>query len=203
MPRSCVGSTLEALFDPQNRLFATPVLAVAVTICLGCSEEKLPPTNWKEFVSTAGRYRATMPSVPEHSEQKAPMPWGTSVMTDLARSSDGRSFAIVYADYPPGPDTTEEELAHQVLDSVVLGVNKSNQDAIRRRKKIMLGKHHGQECFFDLTAQGRVRQYRAYLVDNRLYQLFADSSMTKDKTSADAEKFMNSFQLNPSTSPNP
>lgn len=176
---------------------ATTVLAFATTL-LGCSGEKSRETDWQEFVSTAGKYRAKMPSIPEHLEQKAPMPWGeTPVVTDFAKAGDGRAFAVVYADYPPGPDTTEEVLAHRVLDGVVSGVNQSNKSTIRQKKKIVLGKHHGQECVFDLAAQGRTRLYRAYLVDNRLYQLFADSSPTKDEASADADKFMNSFQLNP------
>jgi hypothetical protein len=197
MPCACFRIAPEKPFAPRNRSWAAAVVAVVALVSWGCSTEKSREISWQEFVSAAGRYRVTMPPVKDHLEEKAPMPGGeTTVVTDFAQAPDGRTFAAVYADYPPGPDTTEEAFAHRVLDSVVSGVHKATKGTIRQKSKIKLAKHHGQECTFDLP-QGRTRLYRAYLVDNRLYQLFAEWPPAGGAGSADAEKFVNSFQLNP------
>jgi hypothetical protein len=181
---------------PLSR-FATTVLALVVATLLGCSEKKPPAANWQEFVSKAGRYRATMPPNVQHLEQKDPegMLDAALMMDYVQPANTGKTFAVTYADYQLGPNYADETLAHRVLDGVVSGVHESNKGTIERQSRIKLGEHHGQECLFLLGDKGRMRLLRAYLVDNRLYQLMADWSPARGETSAEAEKFMNSFQV--------
>jgi hypothetical protein len=153
--------------------------------------------DWEEFSHPQGKFTVIMPGIPQQFVQEVPSAAGKLKMTiNVVELRDqAKAFAVAFADYPPGVDYGDDAIAHKIIDGVIAGGARSRKGVVQKKTKIKLGSHHGQECLLDIAGGDSKSLRRVYLVKNRLYQLFSDWSAKQGDTSADAEKFLNSFKV--------
>jgi acetyl esterase/lipase len=189
----------------MTRLVSCLTLALLAATLTGCPSRDrpvAPPASpaatgpeWKEFTHEKGRFAVLLPGpaqeqVTESQTAVGPMTYTINV---VELKDQGKKFAVVFADYPPGANYGDEELAHKVISAVIAGNIRSRKGEVRNKSRIKLGNHYGQEGLIDFPDGQGQRLLRVYLVGNRLYQLASDWS--GGAASADAEKFLNSFRL--------
>jgi hypothetical protein len=190
--------------------YVTCLLLAVLGAATGCSKKGQPrivaidstlatksAPRWEEFTHSAGRYTVLMPGAPQETVQDVPTPAGKMKLTSTAveLKDEGKVFAVLFADYDPRADYSDEAFAHRVIEAVLAGSVRSRKGEVRKQAKIKLGSHHGQECLFDTAGGAEKTLARVYLVGNRLYQLVSSWPVRAGATSADAEKFCNSFKV--------
>ena len=175
------------------------VLILLGTTLTGCShrEPNARLGEWTDFSDSQGKFSVAMPGVPEREEYDMPIASGTMKFTgnfvDLPEQA--KFFMVSFVDYPPEIPHDDEASAHEVIDRYVAGGARKKKLAIRQKSKISLENHPGQEYLFDEPEHGDKSLWRVYLVGDRLYQLVANWDPKDAESSADAEKFLNSFKL--------
>jgi hypothetical protein len=129
-----------------------------------------------------------MPGKPTNSSQ--PSSAGTTTyLFSLTKGSD--SYLASYTDVPTNLAGLDPE---QLLDNGRDGALNSTGGELVEETKIKLGEFPGRDFTYKITTlNGSIRQ-RAYVVDQRLYQLVTTGTGNA-VNSADAEKFFNSFKL--------
>lgn len=173
------------------------IAVILTTMFAGCSSQKPAPLEWKNFSHADGRFSVMMPGTPEQSSYDMPIPSGTmkfiSSMVDLP--DQAKVFAVIYVDYPPGPADGDEVTAHKVIEKYVAGAAKKRKAEMQQNSKIKLGNYPGQEYLFTIPENGDKSMWRLCFVQNRLYQLFFTWSPKRGDSSAEAERFLNSFKV--------
>jgi hypothetical protein len=129
-----------------------------------------------------------MPGKPTNSSQ--PSSAGTTTyLFSLTKGSD--SYLASYTDVPTNLAGLDPE---ELLDNGRDGAINSTGGELVEETKITLGEFPGRDFTYKITAlNGNIRQ-RAYVVEQRLYQLVTTGTGNA-VNSADAEKFFNSFKL--------
>jgi hypothetical protein len=144
--------------------------------------------GWQTFISDEGGFSIDMPGKPTNSTQ--PSSAGTTTyLFSLTKGSD--SYLASYTDVPVNLAELDPE---QLLDNGRDGALNSTGGELVEESKITLGKYPGRDFTYKITAlNGNIRQ-RAYVVDQRLYQIVT-TGPGNAVNSADAEKFFDSFKL--------
>lgn len=181
----------------------TPVLSLSppknpdVLRRLSSAPQQERNREWKEYTHEKGKFTVLVPVTPQELTQEVPTAAGKLYLTIIIAElpAEAKVFAVSFGDYPPGPAYDDEAVAHKVIDNVLAGVAQSCKGQIKKKSKIKLGSHHGQECLIDVPVRENQRLLRVYLVGNRLIQLISDWSPKKGGDSKDAYKFMDSFKL--------
>jgi hypothetical protein len=172
-----------------------PVLLILLaTVLVGCGK---PSREWKSLSDSQGKFTVEMPGTPEKASHDMPIKSGTmtfnSYIVDMPEKA--KFFMVCYVDYPPGTSDGSVASAHDVMDKYVAGGARKKNLKLEKKSQITLGNHPGQEYLFDEPKYGDKSSWRVYLVGNRLYQLVASWSPKGEEPSADAQRFLKSFQL--------
>jgi hypothetical protein len=148
------------------------------------------------YVSKEGRFRIRLPGKPKVADQKVNTSSGPLVI-HMARydTPGGTSYGVSYFDLAPealagGPDA--------VLERSVRGMTSVKGWKLISKKAIKLGEHPGREVIGEANPPGAPEpgygHTRAFLVENRLYQMTVLGAKSK-VVPADVEKFLDSFEL--------
>ena len=141
-------------------------------------------SSWQDYSSTAGKFTVQFPDKPREKEETH---FGVTARIVVLEQKD-RTFSVTYADLTP------EQVARLSLDDYaegsiegVKGSTKTGQETIK------LGDHLGRDVRADLLDSKELRN-RIYQVKNRIYHLTVVGKKGFG-SSAEAEKFFNSFRL--------
>jgi hypothetical protein len=152
------------------------------------------PANWKEFVSTPGRFSILFPGAPSDSVQKIE---GGEIHFHRLRTQV--EYSVIYADSPTPIES--EETARNVLDGGAQGAVASLSGELLELKEITLATHPGRALKAKLP-DGKIVRARMFLVSQRLYQIAittpTEAGSPVEQTSfyeLAATKFLNSFKL--------
>jgi hypothetical protein len=160
----------------------------------GCIDVK---PNWREYTSKDGRYSIQMPGAPRETQKEAtlPPPFSGQLTVQMATVDLGNKagYAVMYNDYPAAimaqPIGTDQR-----LEGAVKGGVNAVKGTIVQQKSISLNGYPGREVQISSGDKKQVRT-RIYLVKSRLYQVHVIGRDAATITSADADKFFNSFKL--------
>jgi hypothetical protein len=178
-----------------HRILAPLILFAAVFA--GCGKPGATSGEWKPLSDAQGKFTVEMPGAPEKASYEMPIASGTmnfiSYMVDMP--DQAKYFMVLFVDYPAGTSDGSDASAHDVMDKYVAGGSRKKNLKLEQKTKITLGDHPGQECLFHEPEYGDKSLWRVYLVGDRLYQLVANWSPKDEGASADAQRFLQSFQL--------
>jgi hypothetical protein len=153
--------------------------------------------DWKEFSNTRGKFQVLMPGTPSNTVLDVPTDDGKVKWTSntaVLKGTPFTSFTVQFCDYPPETDFSDETVVHEEIDRYVAAYAQALEWDVQKKSKIHLGNHPGQECLLKYKGGTEKRLLRIYLVGNRMYVL-TSVWQPESQTSANAEKFMNSFKL--------
>jgi hypothetical protein len=149
--------------------------------------------KWEQFSSPEGGFTVLMPVKPSQKKQTT----GSAVSLDAnlftASLEEGKViYSVSYTNFP-------SELAQLppdvLLDSLSSSFTKNKKLKVLNQQDISLGSYPGREFKFETPGE-RIVSYRAYLVEQRLYQIIAEIPKDRESTlSSDRERFLSSFQL--------
>lgn len=153
--------------------------------------------EWKKLTDKAGKFSVLFPGSPKRTERQIPTTLGNIkvVMYIQDLPTQSKAYLVGFNDYPENKLYGQKEFDYKVLAGVAGGVSRSRKAKVVRKTQIKIGKYHGLEILLSINNDQRFCLFRAYLVKNRLYQVFADYPGKPAKATADAQKFLNSFQL--------
>lgn len=165
-------------------------------------------TLWISFESDTGRFSALFPETPRESLRSLSTSVGEINLHEFSFEDRQRAYLILYADYPSEALVSSD--AQQILDLAVDNWLEEHQAEAIERQTVQIAGHPGRAVRYQLVNGLHVRG-RAYLVGDRLYQIFAlyesdgdtiandatDTPLEAGRAEADAVQFVNSFRLAP------
>ena len=132
--------------------------AILTTALIGCNKLgpvvdttalQPPGVKWRDFSHKEGNYSVLMPgqarSVYQDLAVKPVKMKATGNVVEF--DSPARSFAVLFMDIPTFTQDMDEVSAHSILDDLVS--IKPDQGEIQKRSNLRLGRHFGQECYWD------------------------------------------------------
>lgn len=169
-------------------LLLTILLSVALAGLTACGE-----ITWETFTSEQGGFSVQMPGTPKEETQS--MDVGVSTMTLYLYTIQSGSSVYV-ASYAEIPEELlqfldPETMLPLVAESAFGGIG----GAIDDQREITLGEYTGLEATGTATFEGIEATIRGrfFIVDNKLYQLFA--AVPSGQSTDDVDTFLNSFSL--------
>jgi hypothetical protein len=150
--------------------------------------------QWKSFSSSEGGFSVLMPVTPTRKRQttdNAHVSLNANLFT--ASLEEGKvSYSVSYTNFP---DEVAQLPPNFLLDSLAARFTNDRNIKLINQQDIKLGRYPGKEFKFEAPGEKLVK-YRAYLVNQRLYQVISEIPKDRENVlSNDIEKFMNSFQL--------
>lgn len=150
--------------------------------------------QWKSFSSSEGGFTILMPVTPTQKRQttdNAHVSLNANLFT--ASLEEGKiSYSVSYTNFP---DEVAQLPPNFLLDSLAARFTNDRTIKLINQQDISLGRYPGKEFKFEAPGEKLVK-YRAYLVNQRLYQIISEIPQDRETMlSDDVEKFMNSFQL--------
>jgi len=137
-------------------------------------------TDWKEFNFRDGNFRVMFPDNPQQQT-------GTELnLHEFSATAGAESYALAYADYPPGTDG--ESVVNRERDSIVNGLGGSVVDEKRTSVEGYPGK------WVRFVGQNTSGELAIYFVGRRLYVLHALAPKSAKRPQGFSE-FLNSFRL--------
>lgn len=153
--------------------------------------------NWIDFSDEDGRFSVKMPGQPQRTSQIEPTEVG-NIMIEMFmyEESATKIYIVGYNDYPSElfEDATDEEIS-QTLDDVLMGATSAiGLDIVDERKELDLDGVMGKMIKAKSSTNAFHAHYKAYMVNNRLYQvgMIRDGSYPMDEKS---QTFFDSFKL--------
>ena len=151
-------------------------------------------SQWEKFSSPEGKFSILMPVKPTQEKQTTGSS-SLSLETNLFKASSNSNqatYSVSYTDFP-------RELAQLppsfLFDSLSSRFTSDRKLKLLKQQDIKLNEYPGKEFQFEAPGE-TIITYRAYLVDNRLYQVISEIPKSAgNASSSDSEKFLNSFQL--------
>jgi len=165
-------------------------VACGLFFTIGCGK-----AEFKEYVSTAGKYKVQMPGTPKEETQnlKGPNGENLSLSTATVTKRDG-GFAVMFSDLSI-PAGESEEQTQMRLDVSREGALKTIKGKLIKETKIALdGKYPGRDIEAASPDGKQSVRMRIYYVGTRLYQVMLVGTPTSI-ASPDAAKFLDSFAL--------
>lgn len=171
---------------------------IATSLLLSCDLSFTRVRNWKPFVSTEGRFKATFPEEPNVSHTL--IEWdGQQIPVDQLETHlwQGR-FQVRYSDYPESAfegGTNFDYIYDYQRDEAA----KLTEGVVIDDRDLTVSGHPGREFAIKLKT-GQIDKYRFFMVGNRVYQLNVSlhSAFTSDSTAiANGNRFLDSFEFVP------
>src|SRR5438105_176227 len=122
-------------------------IALLVFVLIGCSDKGQPKPafvpakdstpEWKEFSHPKGKFAVMMPGWPQEQVREVPTMLGkmTATVNVVDLKDQAKAFGVIFSDYPPGVDYTDEAFAHKVIDGVIAGNVRSRKGEVRNKSK--------------------------------------------------------------------
>ncbi|HQR05841.1 MAG TPA: hypothetical protein PLN21_03410 [Gemmatales bacterium] len=156
----------------------------------GGSGDSSSMSNFTEFVSKDGKFKASFPGTPKERTQSA---LGMKFKMFLVEEKDG-VFGVAYFDLPAGIDSKGNQV-DSILTNARRGMLQNMNGTLIKEDHITLqGKYPGREIRADVPSKGAEMYCSIYLVNNRAYQVLI-LGKTEWLNSDKARKFLNSFAL--------
>ncbi len=176
-----------------------PLLLVFMFL-LGSWSVTQQPAGWREYVSSAGKFAATLPANVNTN----------MVLTDTSRArlqtymvsandNDLNEYLVSWTEY------AEDKLQHRDVEKTLNRMRdalvQAKSGKLMSESPVSLASHPGREITFS-TPEGRLVRVRFYFVDNRIYQVLAETWLDKSKVNARedpgvVDRFFDSFRLLP------
>lgn len=147
-------------------------------------------SNFTEFVSKEGRFKASFPGTPKEKTQSA---LGMKFKMFLMEEADG-IFGIAYFDLPSGTAVNGKQVDSALNHAKDGMLRNMNATLIKEDRISLQGKYPGREIRADVPSKGAEMYCSVYLVNNRAYQVLIRGK-TEWLNSDKARKFLNSFSL--------
>jgi len=185
---SCQSTKAEESIEVANDLDGTTESPEAST-------DLLP--GWINFSNEDGGFSIQMPGTPQQSSVIEPTEVGDILIEMfMYEESVTKIYIVGYNDYPSElfADATAKE-TRQTLDDVLMGATSAvGLDIVEEEKMLDLDGVMGKMIKAKSSTNGYHAHYKAYMVNNRLYQIgiIRDGSYPMDEKS---EKFFGSFTL--------
>lgn len=163
---------------------------LAAILATGCGQ-----SNWKEFNSSEGAFRASMPDVPAKQTQRVNTQAGPMDMHMFIVEQEKAVYLIGYGDYP-------QVLVHKsgpqaLLDGIINDVVASKPGSRLLNKQVTtLDGNPGRDFKIEMAGGEFTMHMRArlFLVDSRVYRLIVITP-PEGSSSTDVTKFLDSFEL--------
>ncbi len=183
------------------------ILLACATVAFSQTEKPATPEppapeskaeSWKEFSSTAGRFKIQFPGAP--AEKTQPIEGGEIHIVALRTFAE---YSVMYADYPVPVEGAEA--ARSVLDNGAKGAVASLNAELLELKEITLEGHPGRLLKAKLP-DGKILRANMYLVGQRLYQVAITTPAEQGKAAETvrlydsvASKYLDSFKPVPAS----
>ncbi len=177
---------VDAAAVPADRFrFQVPAGMTLVDVAAQPPPANPPPAHddWYTYSSTAGGFSVLMPRTPDAQDY-------SSGLHMLGARRDGVAYVVTYIDYPTA--VIAKSGAEAWLDSERDYVIVRSQGTLRRSQPLRLDRYPGREVT-STDPDGRLRYTRLYLVNNRLYTVYAVTP--PDTAPVEVEPFLQSFRL--------
>ncbi len=151
--------------------------------------------QWQTFKPSDGKFSVSMPSLPSERIEKVDSPSGPLDIHSFLVQRREVLYIVSYMDFPEVilEQSGLDVLMDRARDANIKSVNGS---LLSENKLLLHDKYRGREITFDSPSSAKRFLWRAYVVNNRLYQLVV--SLPKDKADSfteDTAKFVDSFHL--------
>jgi hypothetical protein len=164
---------------------------IALAAGLGTAASATDKPEYKQFASSAGRYKILFPGAVKSETQELKTELGPLKLTmDSIELGDDTIFCVTFLDYPE--DVTKTDPGKR-LDKIRDG-NKGADGKVLSEKDVTVGpeKFPGREVLIEKP--GAVVRIRIVLAGARMYQVMIDGPKVFI-TSRDADRFFDSFQV--------
>jgi hypothetical protein len=169
--------------------FKWAAIAAILALTAGCHK-----TEWQTFSPENGNFSILMPGTPEDKSHTRKTPAGEVTSHLYIFSDEHGTYAVSYLDRPAA---TTGDAAEKWLDRMRDAEVKSSGGELLASSDLKLGNTWPGREIRVTVKQGdgkHVMRDRIYVVKDRMYQVMA--VVPEDEiTSADTEKFMDSFTL--------
>src|SRR6185295_20212724 len=165
-------------------------LLILAVLCFTAMPDINQEPAWQRFSSVEGRFSARMPTEPRISTRTTPTSQGM-VLTQMVSSSDENlnEFMVSWTEYKSSDfeQRGTDALFNRIRDALV----GSQNGKVLSESAIDAGGHPARSLAFS-TSDGRLTTVRFYFVQNRFYQVMAQ---TRPGFSEMADRFFESFKL--------
>jgi hypothetical protein len=174
----------------QMKLKTWSFVLVVVLILSACGS-----AEWKEFTSSEGGFSVSMPGAPQEETQTVPTAAGDIELHTFLVDQGASGYFVGYFDVP------SELLAASdpgtLLNGGIQGAFGNIDGNIENQRDITLNGFPGIEASGTFSFEGETGtiKARAYLVNERVYQIYAAVQGTGGQ-SPDIDRFLDSFKLN-------
>ncbi|MGB8646896.1 MAG: hypothetical protein WCF84_16790 [Anaerolineae bacterium] len=158
-----------------------------------------PTDSWKSFTHTAGRFSASVPTEFKETTQSTSTLLGKIDMHIFTAVDDAGAamYAIGYADFPAAALKNADQQA--LLKGTVEGAAKNIGGKVTSQVAGVQNEMQAREFNADIPAGstlpgGGVMRGRVFIVQNRLYQVYAITTKELAKSPL-VDKFLNSFKF--------
>jgi hypothetical protein len=168
---------------PQSLFLALFVFAIS-GFAQTQSEQTAPKEFWKEFSSTAGRFKVALPGNPTKTSTTVEYRFRQFKRHTFTSWAGFATFLVSYSDLPlilSEPEDVEEFLDHHMHENEVA----ASQEELLSKTEIELDGYPGRELIVE-TPKLTIRM-KYYLVGQRFYQI-AVSTLTAGVLAADMRR---------------
>lgn len=174
------------------------LIVLAISACHG--QKPGEQVVWKEFVSEAGKFKATFPGIPKEDIEELDAKLGKRYTHWTEVLLPHKQFAVSYTDYQSLPGMNQEQLKANYDNLRDLMLTQSNIKLVSERELWLKGRL-GRELIFN--GPNAVATSRMFLIGNRLYQAITTIEMPlteNEEAKKEAIRFLDSFQFDESPS---
>jgi len=184
---------------PQSLFLALFVFAIS-SFAQTQPRPAAPEVSWKEFSSTAGRFKVALPGDPTETSKTVEYSFRKFKRYTFTLGAGVGAFFVSYSDIPvilDEPDHVKEFLDHHMHEAEV----GSSQGKLLSKTEIEIDGYPGRELIME-TPNSTFRM-KYYLIGQRFYQIAVSTPKDSAKNAAEtarsmeliAAKFFDSFKL--------
>lgn len=156
---------------------------------------------WQRFSSREGKFSVLFPGTPRLSQQKMTSDNGELQVNlfTVNRPQEEAKYTVAYIDYPAQyiQLLRSRNLVEQAIEQGKSTALQRVRGTIVSEEKKTLGDNVGIEVNYT-TADGKVVKQRVFLVDNRFYQITAETTQKRQRfLTRSMQGFCDSFRLLP------
>jgi len=156
---------------------------------------------WQRFSSREGKFSVLFPGTPRLSQQKMTSDNGELQVNlfTVNRPQEEAKYTVAYIDYPAQyiQLLRSRNLVEQAIEQGKSTALQRVRGTIVSEEKKTLGDNVGIEVNYT-TADGKVVKQRVFLVDNRFYQITAETTQKRQRfLTRSMQGFCDSFKLLP------
>lgn len=174
----------------RERLQTKRAWVLTLVLLIACAAARAQSGTWKTYSYPTDGFSISAPVELELNQQDVPTAAGTFTVHIHVAIADNAQLAAAMNDYGSAVDTGDPQA---IVDGAMNGVVNHLKAHITQSGKITIGKHPGNS--FEAESDQVHVSGRIYLVGSVLYQLLVITPVNQKY--ADAERFMDSFELIP------